>query len=449
MGDFSRALFNGLTSSYLMYIFVPQKNSSLPLLLPFGALTFAVIRGLGVILDALIDPYIASKSDNCTSKLGRRIPFMRYSAIPMGLFMTLTIFMPLGHQSWVNAIWLLVMLFLYIIASSVFLVPSGALMTELVDDTTERVKFGTINTFWFVVGSAVVYATPVVKNALMARGVSELAAWRSAFIVFGVLGAVTALISSYSVKESDYVTHVNKDQEVPLMASLKATFHYKDFVYLLLAYMLMWIAFTFYNTSLMYYVTMLLGLSDSYSVLIMVVEIGVGIASYPLVNFLAKRVGKKPMLIFANVVYVILYVCIYFSHFFVAHIGGVAFGILIGAFIGFPVSITNIIPTAAFSDLAEYDTIKTGINRSAMFVASRNLLQQLSQAIAMFIVPVVITGSVVNGVANYQGVRNTVIIAAGFIVAGLVFYSLYHDKQITAYIDKHNGKEILEKGRKQ
>ena len=60
LGDFSRAIFNGLTATYLMYLFIPGENSSLPLLLPYGALTFAVIRGIGVIFDALIDPFIAS-----------------------------------------------------------------------------------------------------------------------------------------------------------------------------------------------------------------------------------------------------------------------------------------------------------------------------------------------------------------------------------------------------
>ena len=30
LGDFSRAIFNGLTATYLMYLFIPAENSSLP-----------------------------------------------------------------------------------------------------------------------------------------------------------------------------------------------------------------------------------------------------------------------------------------------------------------------------------------------------------------------------------------------------------------------------------
>lgn len=436
LGDFSRAIFNGLTATYLMYIFIPQSTSSLPLLLPYGALTFAAIRGVGVIFDALIDPFIASKSDNCKHRLGARVPFLRYASLPMALFAVLMVFMPVNSQSWVNAVWLLAMLLLYNFFSSLFLVPYYALIAELVTDTKRRVFFSTINTLLFVLGSAVIYVTPIIKNALLSAGMSEIAAWRCAFLVFGIVGGACAFISSFSIKEDEYVER--SAGYVPLIESLKATFRYKNFVILLVGYMLMWIAFSFFNSTLMYYVTMLLGLSDSYAVIIMAIAMIVGVLSYPLVNILAKKVGKKPLLIGACIAYVIIYLGIYFSAAVINAIGALATGILIGALIGFPISITNIIPVAAFSDLAQYDTIKTGENRAAMFVASRNLLHQLSQAIVLFIVPLTITGSVVEGSANYEGVRTTALIAAGFIAAALVFYVFYEDKKITGVIDEYN-----------
>ena len=201
LGDFSRAIFNGLTATYLMYIFIPQSTSSLPLLLPYGALTFAAIRGVGVIFDALIDPFIASKSDNCKHRLGARVPFLRYASLPMALFAVLMVFMPVNSQSWINAVWLLAMLLLYNFFSSLFLVPYYALIAELVTDTKRRVFFSTINTLLFVLGSAVIYVTPIIKNALLSAGMSEIAAWRCAFLVFGIVGGACAFTSSFSIKE--------------------------------------------------------------------------------------------------------------------------------------------------------------------------------------------------------------------------------------------------------
>lgn len=291
LGDFSRAIFNGLTATYLMYIFIPQSTSSLPLLLPYGALTFAAIRGVGVIFDALIDPFIASKSDNCKHRLGARVPFLRYASLPMALFAVLMVFMPVNSQSWINAVWLLAMLLLYNFFSSLFLVPYYALIAELVTDTKRRVFFSTINTLLFVLGSAVIYVTPIIKNALLSAGMSEIAAWRCAFLVFGIVGGACAFISSFSIKEDEYVER--SAGYVPLIESLKATFRYKNFVILLVGYMLMWIAFSFFNSTLMYYVTMLLGLSDSYAVIIMAIAMIVGVLSYPLVNILAKKWARS------------------------------------------------------------------------------------------------------------------------------------------------------------
>ncbi len=440
LGDFSRAIFNGLTATYLMYIFVPQANSSLPLLLPYGALSFAIVRFIGVIVDALIDPFIASKSDNSLNPAGARIPFMRAASIPMAISALLMVFVPIGGKSWINVVWLFVALLLYTVFSSLFLVPFYGLMAELVTDTKRRVYFVTINTLLFVVGSAIIYVTPIIKNAMMRAGYSELTSWRVAFLVFGVIGGVTALISSFSLRECDYVQRV--ESHTPLWASLKATFRYRDFRVLLIGYMFMWIAFSFFNSSLMYYVTMLLGLSDSYSVVVMAIAIVVGILTYPLVNLLAARFGKKPLLLGACVAYIVIYTGIYCYPLFDGSIGGLTMGILIGALIGFPISITNIIPIAAFADLAQYDTIKTGVNRAGMFVASRNLLNQLSTAIALLIVPFTITGSIIEGSANPQGVRLTAIIAAGTIAVALVFYAFYNDRRITGTIDEENKKNV-------
>jgi GPH family glycoside/pentoside/hexuronide:cation symporter len=423
-----------------MYIFLPQANSALPLLLPYGALSFAIVRFIGVIFDAVIDPLIASKSDNSKHPLGARIPFMRYSAIPMGLFAVLMIYVPIGHESWINVAWLFVNLLLFNLFSSLFLVPFYGLMAELVTDTKRRVYFFTINTLLFVIGSAVIYVTPIIKNALVSAGYPELTAWRSAFLVFGVLGAASAFVSSFSIKESDYVKRT--PSYVPLWESLKATFRYKDFTILVVGYMFMWIAFSFFNSSLMYYVTMLLGLKDNFAVVVMAIAIVVGISTYPLVNSLAKKIGKKPLLIGACISYIVIYTGIFFYQFFVGMVGNAVTGILIGALIGFPISITNIIPLAAFADLAQYDTIKTGRYQSGMFVGSRNLLQQLAQAIALLIVPLTITGSVLEGNANIAGVRMTTLIAAGTIAVAFAFYLFYNDKKITKTIDDYNALHV-------
>lgn len=439
LGDFARAIFNGLTVTYLMLVFVPQGKSTLPILLPCAALAFALIRGLGMVFDALINPLVASLSDRCGYRAGRRIPFMLVGAIPWALSCALMVFTPFDHASWVNVLWLAVTMTLYYFFSSFYLVPYFALMTEIVTDTEKRVFFFTLNTLVFVVGSAVIYVTPLIKSAMMAGGVSELWAWRWSFAIFGAVGAVFALIPVIFVREKEYVQE--KPSYVPLLESFKATFRYRNFTILSVAYLLMWIAFSFFNASLMYYVTMLLGQSESFSVVVMAVSIVVGIATYPLVNGLTKRLGKRPLMMGACASYVVIYTAIFFNTLLLPLIGGKLFGILIGLLIGFPISITNILPLAAFADLAQYDTIKTGENRAGMFVAARNFTMQLSQSIVLLLVPGVISLGSVNGRATVPGVRLTAIIAAVVIACALVFYRLYDDSGVTGVIDEDNRKK--------
>lgn len=436
MGDFARAIFNGLTVTYLMLIFIPQDTSTLPILLPSAALAFALIRGIGMVFDALINPWIAAKSDRSINKNGRRIPFMRASAIPWALFCTLMVFTPFDQKNWINVIWLAVTMGLYYFFSSTYLVPYFALMTEIVTETKKRVFFFTLNTLVFVIGSAVIYVTPIIKKALISSGMSELWAWRWAFAAFGIMGGIFALIPAFLVREKDFVEE--KPCYVPLLESFKAAFRYRNFTVLSLAYLLMWVAFSFFNASLMYYVTMLLGQSESFSVVVMGIAIVVGIISYPIVNSLTRKFGKKPLIIGACITYIIIYTSIFFNQALLPIVGGRGFGILIGLFIGFPISITNILPLAAFADIAQYDTIKSGENRAGMFVAARNFTMQLSQSIVLLTVPGVIALNSVNAKATASGVRLTAILAAAAISAALILYCFYDDKAVTGTIDEYN-----------
>jgi len=222
------------------------------------------------------------------------------------------------------------------------------------------------------------------------------------------------------------------------LESFRAAFRYRNFTILSLAYLLMWVAFSFFNASLMYYVTMLLGQSESFSVVVMAIAIVVGIASYPLVNGLTRSFGKKPLILGACAAYIVIYTGIFFHQALLPIVGGQGFGILIGLLIGFPISITNILPLAAFADMAQYDTIKSGENRAGMFVAARNFTMQLSQSIVLLTVPGVIAFNSMNGKATTSGVQLTAIFAAVSIALALVLYCFYDDKSVTKTIDEYN-----------
>ena len=437
LGDFARGLINGIITTYLLTFFIPTSSkTTLPQFFAAAAITMAIIRGIGTIVDAVTDPWVASLSDNSKSKLGRRISFMRYAAIPYGLFCLLVFFPPFSGVTALNAVWVGVMLILYYLFSTLYNIPYSALQAEIVAEPKKRVFLYTIVSLFYVVSSALVFCTSMIKAALMAQGVSELWALRIPFIVFCVLGSISALIPSFVIKEQDYVEP--KPYHQSIWDALKATVSYPNFTIITAGYLIMWIAFTFFNTAEVYYITNLLGLGDEWVTYVSVISIGVGIATYPLVNILARKVGKKPLLIGACVTYVALYCAIYNYSAVIAAISAPDFAVLIGLVIAFPIAITNIIPSSIFADLAQYDSIVTGQNRVGMFFAARNFANKLCQAVVAIICSLMLgSGADGTGAATAKGVQNTALVAMVFVAVSVVIYFFYNDKEIVKTINEH------------
>lgn len=438
MGDFSRGMINGIITTYLLTFFIPTNaNTTLPRFFLSASLVMAVIRGIGTIVDAVTDPWVANLTDNCRHKLGRRIPFMRWSAVPYGLCCLMIFFPPVRGTSYVNAVWVGVLLILYYLFSTLYNIPYSALQAEIVAEPKRRVFLYTINSLMYVISNALVFCTSMTKGLLMGAGISEIWALRIPFIVCCTAGIITALVPAFAIREQDYI--VQKPYSQPLGEALKAIFSYKNFTIITVGYLVMWVAFTFFNTAQVYYITNLLALGDLWVTVVTVISIGVGVCTYPLVNILARRVGKKPLLLGACITYVLLYGAIYNYSWVIRLIGSPAFAILIGLIIAMPIAITNIIPASMFADLAQYDTIKTGKNRAGMFLAARNFANKLCQSIVVIACALLLgKGADGTGAATAEGIQATALVACLFVACALGIYFFYNDREIAAAIKAHN-----------
>ncbi len=434
MSDFSRGMINGVITTYLLTFFIPTKaDTTLPQFFLNAALIMAIIRGIGTVVDAITDPWVANLTDNCKHPLGRRIPFMRMAAIPYGMTCLMIFFPPVSGTSYVNALWVGVLLILYYLFSTLYNIPCSALHAEIVAEPKRRVFLYTINSLLYVISNALVFCTSMVKGMLMNAGVSEIWALRIPFIVCCTGGAIAALIPALVIREQDYISQ--KPYSQPLGEALKAIFSYRNFTIITIGYLVMWVAFTFFNTAQVYYITNLLALPDIWVTIVTVISIGVGVCTYPLVNLLARKVGKKPLLLGACITYVCLYGAIYCYETVIALIGGPAFAIVIGLVIAMPIAITNIIPASMFADLAQYDTILTGKNRAGMFLAARNFANKLCQSIVVIACALLLgKGADGTGAATSQGIQSTALVACLFVACALGIYFFYDDKQINEAI---------------
>jgi GPH family glycoside/pentoside/hexuronide:cation symporter len=457
LGDFAKAILGGLLVTYLLKFFNITESSGLPLLLPPALI--GTLRGADIIFDAIIDPWIASMSDKSKNARGRRIPFMRWMAVPYAVTCFL-IFFPINRTApgLANIIWVMAAMLAYSLFSSLYLIPYQALQTEVVTDTKRRVFFFTIQSLNFVIGSAVIYVLPVLVGVFRGSGLSALDAWQLSFLIFAVIGLIALIIPAFTIKEGDYVEP--QQSYLPVFKSFASTLKYGQFRILIGAFLVMQVAFSFFNAALLFYIDVLLNLKESFATIVLGLSIVVGISTYPLVNRIARKFGKKPLLVVACISYAFIYLGIFFgipistflgtapitNAFMIslagtgATVGQVSCGFLLGVLIAFPIACTNILPYAAFADITQYDTIVSGENKAGMFIAVRQFLGQFSSAIVTIIVSYVMYTGAANGYPTVLGVRLTALIASIVIAAALFLYLWYNDKEIVTTIDEHNAK---------
>ena len=140
IGQLGWSIISGLIGTWLVYFYQPNQEAiddGMISLIPqgrvvLGILTFiGLITAIGRIFDAVTDPLVGNWSDNCKHKLGRRIPFMRWSAIPLGLIFTLVFCAPVQGVSSINIVWLFVTVLAYYFLITCYCTPYTSLLAEL------------------------------------------------------------------------------------------------------------------------------------------------------------------------------------------------------------------------------------------------------------------------------------------------------------------------------
>lgn len=436
--DFSKGIFTGMIANYLIYFFVPTQESGIKPMITQGYVLFGVltliglIKAVGHVIDAVTDPLIAHWSDRFKSSKGRRIPFMRRAAVPYALSAFLIFTPPIDRVHPLNDIWTALFIWLYFIFYTLFMIPHGALIPELIKDHKKRVTTYSISAFFFVTGSALVYTAPLPAKAFKSLGFSAAAGYQITFAIFTVIGLIMLLITSFSIREKDYVE--SRIDSIKLLPALKSAFSNRHFTIITAGWLLEYTSMSFFQASIMYYVTILLGLPEENAPLILIVSIACSLLLYPVVVLFSKKAGKKIPLLTALITFIAAYMVIYFGADW--PMPAMAKGLMLSVLVSYPFAALNIIPYAMISDVIHYDTITTGKNREGLFSAARSFATKIAQSLAIMIVPSVIAiGRTTESSVGRTGVRLTAIVAAVFCLLSIIVFWIYDDKLITRTIE--------------
>lgn len=440
--QFAVGLFTTMLNNYLIYFYQPTKSSGLPTLITQGYVIASVltviglIKALGHIIDAVSDPVVASISDKFDHKDGRRIPLMKWFAVPFALSALLIFWSP-SQNLMFNNLWLAFFIWAYYIFYTLYMIPHNALLPEMVKNEHRLVDAYTWNSLFFVVGSMLGYATTAIVALIKNLGVAPILAWRLTFLVFAVIGVILLLIPAFTIHEKDYVSSVRPTTK--LSVSLKHAFSNRHFIIVTLGQLFEGTGMSFFQACIMYYITELMGIPEEYSIIIMATSIVGSLVLYPFINRWTKAKGKKIPMIVGCIVFAVSQCIICFVDAFPKQYA-MPTAIAFALFVSLPFAVLNIIPASMMADVIRYDTIKTGINQEGTFAAAKSFVTKMGTSIATMIVPsLVVIGAASGESIGQKGLILTSAVGACFTVTAIIIYLFYNEKEVLGSIRHAKG----------
>uniref|UniRef100_A0A7C1JVY7 MFS transporter n=1 Tax=Caldilinea aerophila TaxID=133453 RepID=A0A7C1JVY7_9CHLR len=425
----------GLT---LVYFYLPPENAGLPTLITtvvflgiFNAIT--LIAASGRLWDAITDPLIANLSDRLRHPRGRRIPFLAVGALPAALFCVL-MFMPLVRQvSAVNIVWLVVMQMLFYLFLTVYVTPYFALLPELGHTATQRLNLSTWISITYALGIMVAAQTPALAGVVQSSfGVEDkMTAFQIAIAALAFVAMLLMYLPVLFIDENRYCERV--PSTVPLFEAVRTTFRNQSFRYYVVADFAYFMALTIVNTGLLYYITVLLMLEEALVSALLTVMVVLSFVFYPAVNLLARRLGKKPLI----VVSFFWMSVIFFGVFFLGRmpLPPVVQAYTLIVLYAIPIAFLGVLPNAVLADIAEHDAMHTGERLEGMFFAARTFMQKLGQTMGVVIFATLTIWG--RNPGDDLGIRLSGL--AGFVLcvaAGLIFLR-YNERRVLRELEQH------------
>ena len=454
VGQFGWSLLSGIISTWLVHLYTGVHTAGdtngifgsfitqSPILASITL--FGLITGVGRIFDAVTDPLIASWSDRADYKGGRRIPFMKASAIPFALTTVAVFVLPQTASVAANNAIIFTLLMLFYLFMTIYCTPYNALIAELGDTQEHRINVSTYISFTYIAGFSVATFVPSLAGMLMGAAGTLENALRIAIGIMCAVAAVAMLIPSLLIKEREYID--SKPVKSPVFSSLVKTYSNKQFRRFVYADVIYFFAVTLFQTGLADFETRLMLIPSDSTFLLTVLMTAVSLCLYPVVNRLAPKLGKKKIIVVGfftySAVFLITFLC-----------GtGMIWGIIVAVSAGIPMAILGILPQACVADVSELNTLETGEDRSGMFFAARTFAMKMGQALSMVIytsitaraVAIVRENTSASGVETLSAAlmkeiqgpyRTAALVATIACLIGAFLFLMYDEKAVMGRID--------------
>jgi glycoside/pentoside/hexuronide:cation symporter, GPH family len=414
--------------SLLSYFYMPPEEagkaaifpSFIPSTMLFGLTLLGVIAFGGRLLDAFIDPFVANLSDKTTLKFGKRRTFMAIAAVPLAVLSYLIFTPNTEGVSASNAWYLAVVVFLYYFFFALYVIPYSALIAELGHVAEDRMKISTILSVTWALGFLLGNATPALQGFFESGGTPSLLAFQWTVMIFAVIALVFLLIPVFFLDEKKYAAQGEPHEN--FLKSVSAVFQNQPFRVFAFAYLLYWLALTFIQAGIIFYLTVIFGLPKEMATLFGVVSFFASFLFYPIMGKLERGFSKKKVILAAFATFCAIFIIVLLP------ISGTLRFWFISVAAAFPLAAFGILPNTIVADIVHQNENETGKNQAGMFYAVAAFMMKVGVSLANLIFPSLLVFG--KSVENPFGVQLSVAAAFIFCALGWLVFRNYDEKKV-------------------
>ncbi len=317
------------------------------------------------IYNAVNNPLIGYLQDRTRSRWGRRLPYLRFGALPMLIAFALIWLAPFdGNRAPVPLlIWFVVSIVVFDALNTAVSTAYYSLLPEMFEHYDQRTDVAARMNIFLIVALLLGVALPPV--------IAGQVGWPLVGVAFAVLGG----LALYTALPSFFERKKDAAAQIPFLTALFSTFSNHGFRIMTLAQTMRFVTTNAMSTGMAFYVKYTLKLSDSTTSLILaVVFVVCALALYPWRQLIAKRFEARTTALIGYATVALSVLTLWFASSLVS--------VLISAvLIGIAFAGIFLMDNILIADVIDEDEYHTGRRREGMFYGINTLVITLSTAI--------------------------------------------------------------------
>lgn len=330
------------------------------------------------IWNAVNDPLFGYITDSTRTRLGRRIPYMRFTAPFLALAFILVWLAPSKAGDQAVFWWMLATMLLYDTCYTIIGLVYSALLPEVTESDAERNSLQISSSLFGLLGTLLGFIIPDFFRPKAGASPSFLPLQVS-MVVIAILAMLLILATTLKVKERREFTVV--DKPLPLGKAIQYTFKSRAFIFLVLANF-MSILMQALILAIMFYVADYIGVSTMVLLASLFIPLVIGV---PITTWFRARLGvvqTLQMLLVIAAVGLIL-VAIVPAQLIPVCVALSGFGL------SGPQTLTNVL----FAQVADEDELHSGVRREGSFFGVNAMITKPAQSVANVLIAFILAST--------------------------------------------------------